>query len=280
MMSIRRKWIILSLIPALLLFSVFWMRWRPAKRFAYSFPKKSEFRVVTWNVGYFSAVENKNVRAVDLKPITEIIRSLHADVIILQELGSLEQPNVILQGLGEGWNACSVETGHGTQVLSIITRSIIRTGDQFVCGGRQIKALSLESRNGKSIYIVGVHSPHPARGISDTVENIRCALSHAMNRSEQVRIVAGDMNYNFDPQDKESPLYQEILASFGDATIGLGETYYAHTRIDHVFHYPKTLPVVKDKSGLVDLSVRFAKVPGFRDHRPIVVTYDLGGNSS
>ena len=57
--------------------------------------------------------------------------------------------------------------------------------------------------------------------------------------------------------------------------MGIGETYYAHTRIDHIFHNPKTLKVLENKSGLIDISPRMAGVPGFRDHRPIVVTYDL-----
>lgn len=280
MKTMGRKWILLSLVLALLLFSIVWMRWRPAKRFDFSLPGDHDFRVATWNVGYFSVVENKNVRAMDLKPIAETIQEIHADVVILQELGSLEHPKVILQVLGNDWRAYSVETGHGTQVLSIFTRSKVRETSEFECGGRKVKALSLVSGSGMSIYMIGVHAPHPARGMSDNIENIRCALSHAMDRDEEIRIIAGDMNYNFDPQDKEGLLYREILESFGDATKSLGETYYAHTRIDHIFHYPKNLPLVEHGSGVLDLPLRFAKVPGFRDHRPIVVTYDLSGRRS
>lgn len=280
MIPVRRRWIFPPFILALLLLSVAWMHWRPAKRFDFSIPGDDDFRVATWNVGYFSVVENKNARDIDLKPIAGIIEEIHADVVILQELGSLKQPEVISQALGEGWHAYSVETGHGKQVLSIITRDISRGTEEFECGGRKVKAVSLASRSGKSVYIMGVHSPHPARGVGENIENIRCAFSHASNRTEEIRIIAGDMNYNFDPQDKENALYNEILESFGDATSGLGETYYAHTRIDHIFHFPKNLPLVEHGSGLLDLSMRFAKVPGFRDHRPIVVTYDLGGSES
>lgn len=278
MKTIRRKWITLSLILTLLLLSIVWIRWRPAKRFEFSFPGDDEFRVVTWNVGYFSVVRNKNVRDVDLKPIAEIIQGIHADVVILQELGSLKHPEVILKELGKEWRAYSVETGHGTQVLSILTWTKSSGTEEFECGGRKLKAVSLVSKSGKTVYIIGIHSPHPARGMSDNIENIRCSFAHAMNRSEEVRIIAGDMNYNIDPQDKESLLYREIPDSFSDATKSLGETYYAHTRIDHVYNYPKDLPLVEGGSGLLDLSLRFAKVPGFRDHRPIVVTYDLGGS--
>ena len=79
---------------------------------------------------------------------------------------------------------------------------------------------------------------------------------------------------NFDP-DAAKPIYQDIVSDHGDGTLAIGETYYAHTRIDHVFHYPKDLPILQAESGLVDLETHLASVPGFRDHRPIVVSYDL-----
>ena len=98
------------------------------------------------------------------------------------------------------------------------------------------------------------------------------------DRDEPVRIISGDLNYNFDP-DKNGfgtqSLYDEITEVVSDSTAAIGETYYGHTRIDHVFHFPKELGVVREASGMIDLSLRFAKVPGFRDHRPIVITYDL-----
>ena len=98
------------------------------------------------------------------------------------------------------------------------------------------------------------------------------------DRDEPVRIMAGDLNYNFDPDGNGfggQALYDEITEVVSDSTAAIGETYYGHTRIDHVFHFPKELGVVSEASGMIDLSVRFANVPGFRDHRPIVITYDL-----
>ncbi|MAE65513.1 MAG: hypothetical protein CMJ18_14680 [Phycisphaeraceae bacterium] len=272
----RKRWIALLIVLALMLLSFTWMRWRPAQRFESSLPRHQEFRVATWNVGYFSMTRDKNVRKTDLKPIVETIRALHADVVILQELGSLDHPETIAGELGEDWNAYAVETGHGRQVLAILSRSESRETGDCECGGRKVKTVSLKSRTGRSVFVAGVHSPHPARGPSDTVDNIRCVISRARDRTEEIRIIAGDMNYNFDPDREEDELYREIRSDFGDGTSSLGETYYAHTRIDHVFHYPESLEVVEEGSGLLDLSWRFANVPGFRDHRPIVVTYDLG----
>ncbi len=272
----RRKFVVLTAIALLFSVWIFWIRWRPAQRFEFSPVSENEIRVLTWNVGYFSAVKNKNLRDVDLKPILGLLREIGADIIILQELGAIDQTEAILEDLGELWEAHSVTTGHGSQVLSVVTRLDSRVVEKLECGGRKVIAASLLSRGEDSIYVVGVHSPHPARGIDATVESIRCALSLAKNRDERVRIVAGDMNYNFDPETNKSSFYNEILDFYGDGTVGLGETYYAHTRIDQVFHYPKDLSVVQSSSGLLDLPLRFAKVPGFRDHRPIVVTYDLG----
>ena len=91
--------------------------------------------------------------------------------------------------------------------------------------------------------------------------------------------MAGDLNYNFDPKLSENgknALYSEVMGVLSDSTISIGETYYAHTRIDHVFHHPEGLKVVEENSGMVDLPMRFAKVPGWRDHRPVVTTYETG----
>jgi hypothetical protein len=98
------------------------------------------------------------------------------------------------------------------------------------------------------------------------------------DRDEPVRIIAGDFNYNFDPDGNgfgNQALYGQITEVVSDSTAAIGETYYGHTRIDHVFHFPKELGVVTGASGMIDLPLRFAQVPGFRDHRPIVITYDL-----
>ena len=59
-------------------------------------------------------------------------------------------------------------------------------------GGRKMVGVSLGDDADRDILVVGVHSPHPARGISDTIANIRCVgiwkknmqkeFSHKKNR--------------------------------------------------------------------------------------------------
>lgn len=251
-----------------------WMSWLPAKRFVANDLKEDELRVVTWNVGYFSPVTNKNVRDIDLDVIASLLTDVTPDVVILQELASIEQAQQITQILGPNWFCHSAKTGHGEQVIAILSASEFLTTDSFECGGRMTLGASLQTRTNQSLYVVGVHSPHPARGVAENIENIKCALDHATARSEDIRIITGDMNCNFDPNGTGA-FYAEILEQYGDGTIDLGETYYAQTRIDHMFHHPKDLRVTLDSSGMIDLPMRFAKVPGFRDHKPIVVTYDL-----
>lgn len=251
-----------------------WVRHRFATRFEYVVPGPHDFRVVTWNVGYFAPVSDKNLRDVDLESVAELLSGLSADVVVLQELGQVGQAGQIADLLGEGWNVYEEETGHGNQVMAILSPREFRSAESFECGGRTTLGVSLYAGNHRPVYVVGVHSPHPARGIEENAENIRCALAHAASKTEDVRIITGDLNYNFDP-GSEGEFYSEIMQTFGDGTLALGETYYARTRIDHMFHFPKELKVVEKGSGMVDLPVRFAKVPGFRDHRPLVVTYNL-----
>lgn len=258
------------LVPGLLL----WSRWRPAQRFEAGTPSENELRVATWNVGYFAATGNKNLRDTDVPRISAVIKDMMAQVVVIQEIGSTAQVDQIVDDLGSAWQARSVKTGHGEQILAVISNLEILEEDVFTCGGRQTLGLSLAGPAGKSIYVVGVHSPHPAWGIQENDDNIRCALNHGRERHETVRIVTGDMNYNFDDEASNS-IFKGFLDVYGDGTLALGETYYAHTRIDHLFYIPKDLKVNMKNSGILDLPIRFAKVPGFRDHRPIVVSFDL-----
>jgi len=276
-----RQRILRSLLLFLLFFIVvlIWARWRPAQRFGLGELRPGEFRLATWNVGYFALTGNKNARDVDIKIIVEVLKELSAQVAILQEVGSIEQANMIAQGLGENWQAIAVKTGHRGQVIAVLSRLSIGDVASTEAGGRRLIGVPLHDEDGHAIFIVGVHSPHPGRGMQDTIANIRGAVSMVAERKEPIRIIAGDFNYNFNADKTDSgagSLYEEVLAFLSDSTASIGETYYAHTRIDHVFHYPKELTVINENSGMADLSLRFAKVPGFRDHRPIVITYDTG----
>lgn len=270
-----RRWlVILLLVFGIIAVAGIWARWRPAQRFVSRELGTDEFRVVTWNVGYFSPVKNKNVRDIDLKGIVETLKGLSANIVVLQELSSIKQAETIAHELGSDWKAHAVETGYHGQVLAILSNLPYKTVDIKEAGGRKIIGVSLGDGKRPGIYIVGVHSPHPGHGMTDTIKNIKGAVAIIEDSKEPIRIIAGDLNYNFDPDDNQS-LYKEITKTVSDSTALIGETYYAHTRIDHIFHSPKDLKVVSEASGMVDLPIRLAKVPGFRDHRPIVVTYDL-----
>jgi len=268
----KKKFSIPLIIAVVILIGLLWARWRPAERFDADTPKQDVLRVVTWNVGYFAITKNKNMRDVDIEEVSQTLKTTAAQIVLLQELGKLNQADKIAQQMGKDWKAYSVETGHGQQVVSILTPLTVIFQENVSCGGRMSKGISLTAPNGKQVYILGVHSPHPARGITENEESISSAITHTRLRDEKIRIVGGDLNYNF-KVDAEGELYTDIMKDFGDGTISIGKTYYAHTRIDHFFHYPKGLDVIEEESGMLDLDFRLAKVPGFRDHRPIVVSY-------
>ncbi|HEX5790595.1 MAG TPA: endonuclease/exonuclease/phosphatase family protein [Luteolibacter sp.] len=268
--SPRCWWLLVGLVACALP----WARWRPAQRFVCRPVAADELRVVTWNVGYFAPVSDKNMKATDVERVATLLKPLDADVVVLQELGSVEQAALIARELGPDWHAMAVPTGHGNQVLAVISDLPLEDHACFECGGRMAVDAAFEGPQGHAIRVVGVHAPHPARGVEANRASICGALERGLASDEQPCIVAGDMNINFDPEGAD-PFYQEITGRYGDSTASLGETYYAHTRIDHVFHTPAQLSVVERASGLIDLSPRLAMVPGFRDHRPIVVTYRM-----
>lgn len=270
----KKKTIISLSLLLLISCTLLWARWRPAQRFTANDFETQNFRILTWNVGYFAPTSNKNMKDLDINEVSKVLKATQAQVLILQELAKADQAKKIAAQLGKTWQAYSVKTGHGEQVISVLTPLKVLHEENIECGGRMAKGLRLRDKLGNLIYILGLHSPHPARGIQENKDSISQAINHTLKRPEKIRFIAGDFNYNFDPS-KPNEFYKTITKDFGDGTIDLGETYYAHTRIDHIFHYPKELKVIKEESGMIDLSLRFAKVPGFRDHRPIVVSYDL-----
>ena len=259
--------IFLILLPGLLS----WARWRPAQRYEPTPKAAHEFRVVSWNVGYFASIKDKNLRDTDMPQIGKLLTDLDADVIILQELREAQQASKIANLLGEDWTATTVGTGHGKQVLAVLTDRPILETEELDCGSRNALGVSLEGNDGEKVYLLGVHHPHPGWSVDENISSIRCAMTHLAERPETKKITAGDFNYHFTPHGDDE-LYREISQTFADSTTTLGSTYYARTRIDHFFHTPKTLTAT-NASGMIDLPLRFAKVPGFRDHRPIVVTY-------
>lgn len=272
------RWAALPIALLFLISASGWAWWRPAQRFQVKDVELGELRLVTWNVGYFAPAKNKNARDVDIGKIAGVLKPLAAQVIVLQELGSMEQADEIAWKLGSDWRSLSVETGHHGQILAVLTRLAGGKMEKRQAGGRSMIGVSLNGEDDRDIFVLGVHSPHPGRGMRDTVDNIKGAVSWMTERNEPIRIMAGDLNYNFDPDlsgDEQDSLYSELVDVLADSTTSVGETYYAHTRIDHVFHHPTGLKVVEENSGMVDLPMRFAKVPGWRDHRPVVASYEV-----
>ncbi|MFK5923084.1 MAG: hypothetical protein QM496_12965 [Verrucomicrobiota bacterium] len=254
-----------------------WAWWRPAQRFEVSELALGELRLVTWNVGYFAPVNNKNAKDLDMERIAAVLQPLQAQVVVLQELNSVQQAEEIARKLGSDWYAKTVETGHD-QILAVLSSLSGAEMETRTAGGRSMIGVCFQGEDDRDVFILGVHSPHPARGMDATVDNIKAAVSWMCERNEAIRIMAGDLNYNFDPDltVDGDVLYGEVMSVLSDGTISIGETYYAHTRIDHVFHHPQAMKVMEQSSGMVDLAPRFAKVPGWRDHRPVVTTYDVG----
>ena len=228
---------------------------------------------------HFAPAKNKNARDFDIERISGVLKPLTAQVIVLQELNSIEQAEAIAEDLGSDWSALSVETGH-QQILAVLSRLPGAKVESKIAGGRSMIGVSSQGEDDRDVFILGLHSPHPARGMEDTVDNIKGAVSWMSERNEPIRIMAGDLNYNFDPdmkEEDENALYSEVMSTLSDGTVSIGETYYAHTRIDHVFHYPQEMKVMEESSGMVDLAMRCARVLGWRDHRPVVTTDETGG---
>jgi len=252
------------------------IRHRSAQRFVPSTVEPDEFRLMTWNVGYFALTRNKNLRDLDLGTLADTIRNSNAQAVVLQEVSTREQALHVAGKLGTGWTAHAVDTGHQGQILAVLTSLPTRRVEAAEAGGRGILGLALRHSSGKEIFLTGVHSPHPARGKENTRDSIEGAYAFTQQQEADLRIFAGDLNYQFDETTTDpDSLYLQLTDDMEDSTLSIGSTYYLGFRIDHVFHDPKGIQVKSGESGMIDLNFRLGRVPGFRDHRPIVVTFDL-----
>ncbi|KPK99984.1 MAG: hypothetical protein AMK75_06040, partial [Planctomycetes bacterium SM23_65] len=207
----------------------------------------------------------------------------NAHLIALQELGSLEQIDEIARGLEGEWHTYCVPTGHRGQFLGALSRLAVSSTEQREAGGKKMVGLSLQLAGGRSAFFLSLHAPHPVRGKGKTIDYIRTGVAWTRERPEDFRVMAGDLNWHFPPVSDDAAedhdLYREIRSFCADSTAEIGPSFYAHTRIDHVFHAPDNLPVVASGCGIIDPPNRWARAPGWRDHRPIVVTIKLPAGS-
>jgi len=245
---------------------------RPSVRFSAHPVMPQELRVMTWNVGYFAITPNKNMRDVDVPVVSEIIQQSGAQVVFLQELGSKAQADAIAATLGAPWHSTAYETGHAGQVIATLSVFPILAHQALTCGDRQAVGVTLQLPAQRPCYTLNLHAPHPVRGIELNAQSIRTALHHTQQQPAAVKLVGGDWNYDFEMR-ADDPLHALAQAQFADSTYDLGRTYYARTRIDHLFHTPQTLTVQPASSGMGVPPARYALVPGVRDHRPIIVSY-------
>ena len=273
----RRIPMVLGAVAVALTSICLWTTHRPAERFGEGPPGENELRIVTWNVGYFTPLKVKSARASDTDAIVKVLYRIDAHLIVLQELGSKEQAIRIAKALGDGWKARSIATGPPGQFLGVLAVLPILDVAVKEAGGKYMLGIRLQASGEQDIFLLALHAPHPGRGRPETVEYILAGIAWARDRSEQIIILAGDLNYHFSTEADidTQELYGEFRTICADSTAGIGPTYYARVRIDHVFHAPKTLSVVASGTGLVDTPPRLPRVPGWRDHRPVVVTLSL-----
>ena len=275
----RRTILVAAVMVALIVVALgLWARWRPAKTFVPGPPGEDQLRVVTWNVGYFTTRHVKAARAADTDAIVAVLCQTNAHLIALEELGSKEQAEEIARGLGAGWNAHGTATGHPGQFLGALSRLPVLSAEQKEAGGKKMLGLCVQLGGGRKAFLLSMHAPLPLQDKTEALDYIRTGAGWTRERSEDVRIMAGDLNWNFrltNDDAKTDDLYREIRSFCADGTAAIGPSFYAHTRIDHVFYAPEGLRVVASGCGIIDPPDRYLRVPGWRDHRPVVVTIRL-----
>jgi len=157
--------------------------------------------------------------------------------------------------------------------------------EQKEASGKKMLGMHAQLADGRRIFFLALHAPTPVRGKAKTLEYIRTGVTWMRGQPEVIRIMAGDFNWHFpwpnDDAAEADDLYREIRSFCADSTAIIGPSFYAHRRIDYIFHAPEALPLVATGCGMINPPNRYTGAPGWRDHRPIVATIRLSqGNSS
>lgn len=217
--------------------------WQPSPR------QESLLRVATWNVGSSSDAGGKSLRSEHLQHVVAVLRSIDADVVVLQEVRDRAQLQDLLELLPPGASAVH-RGGQKVRAVSIVAwrgrLTQVGMGDALVA--------RYDSRTFVPLFVAGVHAnPLSSTNRNETLGRLVNNLGHRLG--EQPSILAGDLNLDLD-LDKRRDLFSDneyrdvetynfICDHFQDAAVDAGSTAEPDRRLDYIFVDPQYLEVMQ-----------------------------------
>lgn len=224
-------------------------------------------RVLTWNVG--AGLDGGGLREEHLEHIAGVLRAADPDLAFLQEVRSTRQGERLRERLGEGWASAS-----SAGALALAQRGRIESFSLERAFRLRTVGVVYRSEGLEPVAAIGLHAEaFSARSRNESIGSMTTAL---MERSEALKILAGDMNFDLDLDKRRDLLtdnehldvetYNFVGLRLHDAGRGTGSTAEPDRRLDYVFVSPdwpvRSVGVWKKK-----------RAPGM-DHDPVIA--DLG----
>ncbi len=246
-------------------------------------PADGSFDIVTWNIEHFPKT-NSTVALT-----AEIIKSMNADVIAVQEIDSDVTFNQLVAAL-EGWSGQLHDIGTASQgflyknseIASVSTMTLLFNGDNdSYAFPRPLPMITVKHTSGKEVILINVHLKCCGDG-----EERRQAASEQLktyidnNLSDKAVIVLGDYNdditspsstnrfQNFinDPDDYR---FVDMAIAAGASTEWSYPSWPSH--LDHVLVTNELFSSIDDITVLKLATCEPTYESNVSDHRPVML---------
>jgi endonuclease/exonuclease/phosphatase family metal-dependent hydrolase len=201
-------------------------------------PRESDtLRIVTWNVGGALGGRTRPLDDSDVPAVVAALQRLDADLVVLQEVGTLAQFERVRGGLGAGWSGR--RDSHG---IAVLARDSAVGPVQRIEGARRGLVLELE-RDGRRLAVAALHADaFDARARNRA---IGAAVDALLAREADLFVLLGDLNLDVD-LDRRRDLFSDdshldvetynyAAQRLADAASGRGATAEPDRRLDYVF---------------------------------------------
>lgn len=205
----------------------------------------ARLRVVSWNI--FAA------RAATLDAIAEVLASMEADVMVLQEVhvyaGGVNQAEVLAERLGHSYiYAGAVEDEDGSYGQAILTRMPLtaarRISLQSVDASQPRIALdTVLCAGATSVRVIDAHLDQRPGGTERNTRDLLTAMGDGMHVARAGTLLAGD--FNAEPGSSSIDMVlaaglRDVVAAYDDSPT------WKHRRIDYVFVAGPVVDTVQD----------------------------------
>ena len=250
--------------------------------------ENNELNVVTWNIKNFPA-ENSST----LEKLTEIIPSLDADIIAVQEIADVTSL-LELESQLDGWGAVYANVRYGQELgfvynkraFTSLTEPLQLFDDDSYAFPRQAVLLMASHVSGLEVVFINIHLKCCGEDGSDEQERRRIASDKIktyidQNHPNDAVIVLGDFNDEIiGPSSPFQNFIDDEAFAFADKEIELGpDSNWSYpswpSHLDHILISDELFENLTDVQTIVLESCVTDFATEVSDHRPVLASFSI-----